>query len=118
MNDLPPIHRLQPQQVDAPRPIGRVVSLAQRVASHSAELLGLEVRILVRALAYMLVGSLLLAIGWSLFVVMVGIVLSVSIPLWALLVVGAGLHVGAGVMLVRRGVFAFDPPDERGPDAS
>ncbi len=117
MNDLPPVHALR-RPGPGPGPIERVVSLAQRVASHSVELLGLELRILVRALAYMLVGALLVAIGWSLFVVMAGILLSAVIPVWALLILGAGLHVGAGVLLVRRGVFAFDPPDERGPDAS
>ncbi|MEZ4268304.1 MAG: hypothetical protein R3F39_18220 [Myxococcota bacterium] len=116
MNDLPPVQQFFTQP-PASRPIERVVTLAQRVATHSAELLGLEVRILVRALAYMLVGALLLAIGWSLFVIMLGIALSVAVPLWLLLVVGAGLHLGAGVLLVRRGVFAFDPPNERGPDA-
>lgn len=95
-----------------------MVTLAQRVANHSAELLGLEVRILVRALAYMLLGALLVAIGWSLLMVMTGILLSVVIPVWALLLVGGALHLCAGVLLVRWGVLAFDPPDKGGPNAS
>ncbi|MCB9729763.1 MAG: hypothetical protein H6744_05665 [Deltaproteobacteria bacterium] len=113
MHDMPPSRNPATRPPEG-RPLERAVSLAQRVATHSAQLLGLEARILIRALAYMLLGALLVAIGWSLLLVMIGLLLSPAVPAWLLLLAGALTQGVVGALLVRYAVQALDPIEDNG----